>query len=151
MSDKSSSDSPKVKPVNIPNFDISDMEAGNISDRSATDPTSLTAADLDSFLAWKKKRTGEYLNAQPKVPLFIPFREGEDRNNKAFQYEFFGINGYYILVRKGIMVEVPKPVAEMWSESQQQGSTTNEYLLGNISMKIDPVTGGRKSISKLVG
>lgn len=140
-----------IEPLEIKDPIISDDTAEAISNRAAIDPKSLTSVDTENFIHWKKKRTEEYLKSQPKVPLFIPFKEGDDKNNKAIQYEFFGINGYYIMVKKGVMVEVPKPIADLWIESQQVSPTTEEFLLGNIQMKIDPVTGGRKDASRLVG
>jgi|SRR5579871_66182 len=131
---------------------ISDQEAEQIAEKSVTiaavDPKSLTAAEIENFFSWKRKKTQEMLESEPKVRIFIPFNVGEDKNNKANQYAFFGINGFYVHVRKGMYVDVPKTIADMHMESvaETERALDHENSISNIGMKIDPTTGQRKTI-----
>lgn len=119
-------------------------------ERTAIDPKTLSAAEIENLLGWKRRQTLKELNEQPKVPILIPHKEGEDRNNKANHYHFFGINGVFIYVRKGKMVYVPQQIAELWEESQREQEASEDMLVANIDMKIDPITGQKKSSSRLI-
>lgn len=131
---------------------LSDTQAEHIAQVSATDPKSLSAAEIENFFMWKKRKTQEMLENEPKIRIFIPFNVGEDKNNKANQYAFFGINGYNIQVRKGQYVEVPQTIANMHMESmaETEKALDHEDSLSNISMKIDEKTGQKKSIDALL-
>ena len=49
------------------------------------------------------------LDAAPKVSFLVPRTEGEDPNSE----ETVQINGYMYTIKKGNMVEIPKPVADL--------------------------------------
>ena len=53
------------------------------------------------------------LDMEPKQPCFIPFDSGET----GVVYRYITINGYRIGIRKNVMVEVPKSVAELVRDS----------------------------------
>lgn len=50
-----------------------------------------------------RQKTREYLEAQPKVSVFIPDTADE----------YVAINGYAYLLKRGEQVDVPKPIAEL--------------------------------------
>src|SRR5260221_855480 len=109
----------------------------------------------ENLLGWKRRNQIEILNKEPKVKILIPFTAGEDENNKANQYAFFGINGVWIQVRKGDYVDVPESVATLHFESLRRPSPmqskASENATRNIGLKIDPLTGQKKTIEGLQG
>jgi hypothetical protein len=59
------------------------------------------------------KRIKEILAAQPKVDFYIPL-SAKEKLGQA--YETVTINGYRLEIKKGMMVKVPKQVADMLAE-----------------------------------
>lgn len=49
-----------------------------------------------------------------KVTIMIPYVEGQDKEITV------GVNGVFTKIRRGVMVEVSRPVAEVIMNSQQQ-------------------------------
>ena len=72
----------------------------------------LNEAKLDSA----QKKMLKKLHAQPKVKIIIPKEESESED----AYETVQINGYTWQIKKGGYVSVPKQVADIIMESQQQ-------------------------------
>ena len=114
----------------------------------------LTDGDIENFLGWKRRKTIAMLEKEPKVNILIPFQVGEDENNPANQYAFFGINGVWIQVKKGDYVDVPMSIYKLHQASIRrptaEESKATENLMRNIGMKIDPTTGKHKSIDALI-
>lgn len=121
--------------------------------RGAVDPASLSDADRENILGWKRRKTIARLNAEKKIRMIIPFQVGEDKNNRANWYYPFGINGVFIQVRKGQYVEVPESVFNLYQDSMREvtseESKAAENLMGNIDLKFDAVTGKKKSVDFL--
>lgn len=51
---------------------------------------------------------------EDKVMIMVPYVEGQGTELTV------GVNGVFTKIKKGVMVEVPKPVAEVIMNSQQQ-------------------------------
>ena len=58
---------------------------------------------------------------QEKVSLHIPRMSGEDRS------VFIGLNGKGWSIPRGVTVEVPKPVAEIYWASQANADAAEQY------------------------
>ncbi len=69
--------------------------------------------DVNQLMTDDAKRMREKLNGQPKVDFYIPLTSGEKLGQA---YESVTINGYRLEVKKGMMVRVPKQVADMLAE-----------------------------------
>ena len=54
-----------------------------------------------------------HLDSQPKISFLIPLMPGE----KEGAFETVILNGYRYTIKKGVMVRIPKQVAEILSES----------------------------------
>lgn len=61
----------------------------------------------------KAHKMKSILDAQPKVMTLVPLAPGEN----AESWEYVGINGYPIWIKKGVYVEVPQQVAQILAES----------------------------------
>lgn len=85
------------------------------------DPLAPTAEDRANERTDVKKWEGKaarmkaHLAAQPKVSFLIPLGFGE----KKGAYETVIMNGYRLNIMKGVMVEIPRQVAELLAESYQ--------------------------------
>lgn len=71
------------------------------------------------------ERTKKFLDEQPKVSFMLPLAEGE----KVGASETVCINGYHITIKKGEMVEIPKEVARILSESYNIQTTAGSEIL----------------------
>lgn len=65
----------------------------------------------------KAEKTADYVNAQPKVSVFIPLEGKESRGRAVLPVT---INGHRWNVPKGIYVDVPRPVGDIVKESLNQ-------------------------------
>lgn len=75
----------------------------------------------------KTQRMKEHLDAQPKISFLIPLVSGE----KEGAFETVCLNGHMLVIKKGVMVELPKQVAEILAESYKiQMEAGKEMLLG---------------------
>lgn len=66
-----------------------------------------------------------HLAKQPKVSFLIPLGFGEKRG----AYETVIMNGYRLNIMKGVMVEIPRQVAELLAESYQLTAAAGENFL----------------------
>lgn len=66
--------------------------------------------------------------SQPRVPILIPLEKNENQSSTMY----FGINGYGFYVQKGILVEVPRQIAEMYYESVQVSTNVLRYNDRNL-------------------
>lgn len=64
----------------------------------------------------KAHKMRDILHAQPKAWTYVPLGPGE----KADSMLPVGINGYFVYIRKGVMVEVPYQIAQMVADSFNQ-------------------------------
>jgi hypothetical protein len=78
-----------------------------------TEKTSIAATggvrDITQFMNEDAKAVKEALAQQPKVDFYIPLEPGE----KMGAFETVTINGYRLEIKKGMMVAVPRQVAEI--------------------------------------
>jgi len=111
--------------------------------------------DREINKAWKDKakRMKEHLEAQEKVNILIPTEPGEkpgvveekkDKNGETYQVHVSGavesvqLNGYKYFIPKGKYVPVPKQIAEVISDAQQQTLEAGQDF--SVS-RTDPNTG----------
>ena len=79
----------------------------------------------------------ENLVNQPRVPFFIPLEHGEQFNDLS-GIDSFNLNGLRVNLKKGVMLEVPKQIAEVKSESMNKtsastyGVTARNPLTGEV-------------------
>ena len=71
------------------------------------------------FLLWFYSGSKKFLNVkaekkEDKVLIMIPYVEGQGKEITV------GVNGVFTKIKKGVMVEVSRPVAEVIMNSQQQ-------------------------------
>ena len=68
---------------------------------------------IEDMVAWTgdAKRMKEVLCSQPTVTFQVPLAEGEKTT-----HEVVIINGYKLLIKKGVTVELPKQVAQLISD-----------------------------------
>jgi len=95
-------------------------------------PTAPTAEDKAAEKTDAKRWEGKaaamkaHLAKQPKVQFLIPLGFGEKRG----AYETVIMNGYRLNIMKGVLVELPRQVAELLAESYQMTiAAGQEYLL----------------------
>ncbi len=95
-------------------------------------PTAPTAEDKAAEKTDAKKWEGKaaamkaHLAKQPKVQFLIPLGFGEKRG----AYETVIMNGYRLNIMKGVLVELPRQVAELLAESYQMTiAAGQDYLL----------------------
>lgn len=95
------------------------------------DPTAPTAQDRAGERTEAKEWEGkaakmkEYLWSQPLVNFLIPLSFGEKRG----AYETVTMNGYRLNIMKGVMVEIPKDVANLLAESYQLTAEAGQDFL----------------------
>lgn len=58
------------------------------------------------------EKTKQILAKRPKINFIIPLAENEQQGAS----ETVQINGYRLTIQKGVMVEIPKPVADILAE-----------------------------------
>lgn len=87
-------------------------------------PAAAPAQDADKMKSWKSKeeQTKHKLSLQPKVSFLVPLMPGE----MPGAYETVQINGYRLTIKKGVMVEVPKSVAEILAAHYQVQLTAGQ-------------------------
>lgn len=61
------------------------------------------------------------------VTVFVP------KQNKNDTQLFVGINGKRYLIKKGVKVDVPRPVAEVIANSEAMSKIADEYIEANAS------------------
>lgn len=113
----------------------------NISEAPATPPVSkypFPGVDneyvrVDRFpIGGDEERMYQHLSSQPKVSFFIPLNQGETKGAVASPQ----VNGLRVNIRKGVMVELPKQLAEHMAESlnltieAQESPTVTNVLTG---------------------
>jgi hypothetical protein len=116
-------------------------------------PNPVEEKEIGIQYAEKRKRMKDHLLAQPKVSILIPLEPGEkvgvvewrtDKNGEEYQLHISGaiesvqINGFKFFIPKGRYYEVPKQIAEVVSQSQQQVLEAGQEF--SID-RIDPNTG----------
>lgn len=83
-----------------------------------------TERDITEIWTNRARETQKELEAQPKVRIMIPLKDGE----AAGSVQEFNINGYRIAVRKNVMVDVPEQIAEMIMERYQIEATAGQGI-----------------------
>ena len=61
------------------------------------------------------EKTKAYLARQQKLSMHIPLEEGE----KEGAFQTVTINGYRLIIKKGVFVELPLPVAQLLAENMK--------------------------------
>lgn len=81
--------------------------------------------------------TKKILDAEPKVSFIIPLIPPE----KEGSYEIVNINGYQVTIKKGVMVEIPRSMAEVLANHYRiTMSAGSDKLLGR-SADVDEALG----------
>lgn len=97
---------PPIAPVNGPVAPTPTVEVPvNIN----VDPRTSNEVRVNGLMP-EAIKTKEILDKKPKVSLWLPLDRGEKAGSAT---EFVSINGYPYWVKKGMMVLVPQPVAEL--------------------------------------
>jgi hypothetical protein len=82
-------------------------------DKSASIAVTGGVRDVTKFMNEDAQKVKEALALQPKVDFYLPLEPGEKLGQA---YETVTINGYRLEIKKGMMVSVPKQIAETLAE-----------------------------------
>lgn len=97
---------PPIAPVNGP---VEPENTMNIPVNINLDPKSGGVVKANGLMP-EAISTQKILDARPKVSIWLPLTGGE---KLGIAQEFVSINGYPYWIKKGMMVMVPQPVAEL--------------------------------------
>jgi len=97
---------PPIAPVNGP---VQVATPADVPVNINIDPRTKQEVRVNGLMP-EAMRTKEILDTKPKVSLWLPLDRGE---KVGIATEFVSINGYPYWVKKGVMVLVPQPVAEL--------------------------------------
>jgi hypothetical protein len=70
------------------------------------------SGDPGVFFERRFNKMKEHLQQQPRVHFMIPLSSGEQQG----AYETVTINGYRVVIKKGVMVQIPQQVAQILGE-----------------------------------
>ena len=101
-------------------------------------------SDAKKYLS-KRERMKAHLDAQEKVEVYVPRDFGEKKGTTlAVQ-----LNGYRLNILKGVMVRVPKQIAEVIKESYDMTEQAGDEFLMDRE-KVDTVTGKTVNVSEML-
>lgn len=98
-----------------------------VSEKPAVEMTE--AQKIDEFHRIGRERIEE----TPKVPFMCPLEPGE----KPGAVEVVSLNGYALTIKKGTMVMIPQPLAEILSEKYHVALTAGENMRIDRDEKIE--------------
>lgn len=92
-----------------------------------------TEQEFEKNASKNEKDMLKKLQAMKKVMIHIP----DDPQNPKDKVVPIGINGIVYTVPRGIAVEVPEAIAEIWNDSYKRTKEVNERIEESTSTKID--------------
>ncbi len=87
----------------------------------------VTSAGLEKKALNEQQAMKEYLDSQPKTTFHIPLEDGESEGS----YASVQINGYTYQIRKGELVNIPLPVAELLANKYKVQMEAGKDMLLN--------------------
>lgn len=79
---------------------------------------------LEREAAMSEMNAAQQLKAMPKVSLIIP----DDPLNPGDKVVPIGFNGVVYTIPRGIQVDVPKAIADIWNDSYNRTRAVNERI-----------------------
>jgi hypothetical protein len=115
-------------------------------------PNPAEEKQVEKILNSRKGIIFRKLESQPQVPLFIPKQDEQPEGvvktimrrgireyiHVGGSVQHFTINGYTVIVPKGVETLVPMQIHQMWSDSQMRTQRAGQEFSEN---RIDPRTG----------
>lgn len=92
------------------------------ADESAATPSKPATTSSAVLLQDQAAQTKAILAKKPHVNFIIPIMDGEAKG----AYETVQINGYKLTIQKGIMVNIPMPVANLLAEKYRINMSAGE-------------------------
>lgn len=94
--------------------------------------TTINEKNVDREADKRDKELLKELKAGPQTQILIP----DDPANPEDKVVPIGINGLFYTVPRGIMVEVPVPVAEIWNDSYMRTRAANKRIDDSMQKEI---------------
>lgn len=93
--------------------------------------TQETEANLEAQIALQEKGLKQYLAERPKVKISIP-RDPSNPNDT----QIVGWNGVIYSIPRGVTVEVPDLIAEIWQESYDKTDAINQRIEQSVNKEV---------------
>ncbi len=87
---------------------------------------------LEKEAALAEKTTKAILNEMPKVKIIIP----HDPQNPSDKVVPVGFNGVTYAIPRGVQVEVPQPIAEIWNDSYSRTVAANNRIEESVTKEV---------------
>ncbi len=94
--------------------------------------TKITEANVDKLANEQEKELLKQLKEGPQTLIHIP----EDPANPKDTSVPIGINGLFYQVQRGIDVQVPVPVAEIWRDSYMRTRIANDKIERSTTQEV---------------
>jgi hypothetical protein len=112
-----------------------------------SDPTNTSKSGIERIWQYGRWKTWKYLYELSTREVVINLEENEQPGKARGTVSINGVT-FYIL--KGVYISAPVDVAEMIKVSQKQTNAAGQQsLLASLSLKLDPVTGLPKDLTRL--
>ncbi len=92
-----------------------------------------TEQEFEKNASKEEKGMLKKLQAMKKVTIIIP----DDPQNPKDKVVPIGINGIVYTVPRGVSVEVPEAIAEIWNDSYKRTREVNQRIEESTSTKVD--------------
>jgi len=91
-----------------------------------------TEKSLEKQAAEAEKSAAQQLQEMPKVKIIIP----DDPQNPSDKVVPVGFNGVIYTIPRGVTVEVPQVIAEIWQDSYERTRAVNQRIEKSTSQEI---------------
>lgn len=125
----------------MPNRSTDPAEHADAEEDDAPVHTPAQERNIEQMYRTTAMKQKAYFDAQPKVSVLIPFEFGENPAQAARIPFIVNVNGYQYDIPRGVMVEVPKGVAEIVKDRlESEGKLAREYAHVRLDSNPDKAT-----------